>query len=350
MPRTAKAKLGPGVSTRAKDRSAPEEKSEILKMRREAQSLAEQVAALKEIIILNVKEEMQKKMAAQKEPPTKKTGDPQTNRGKEANNKKEKPSKTDERDRTAKPRTTTEETFPPMDATDANSSTWSKVIGRKARKAAQKGKKQGAQRETPSSKQQPNQRQKSTTRREPRKSKPLIRTPRRAAVSLTVAPGSDRTPEEVLIAARRKINLKDIGIGNVKIRFSVAVGILIEIPGKESAARADDLALRLKEIFPEKGDVRVARPFKKADIRLCGLDVSVQIAEVVAAVAVAKGCKEEEIKVGEIKKRSFDFTTGRRVGTMPSHGGQKDCRSRKNNNWVGSGPRRGAKTPPNDLL
>ena len=119
-----------------------------------------------------------------------------------------------------------------------------------------------------------------------------------------MAPGSERTPQEVLTAARKKINFRDIGIADVKIRFTVTGGILIEISGKDSTAKADDLTIRLREIFPENEDVRVTRPVKRTKVRISGLDVSVLTAEIVVAVASVGGCTKEEIKIGDIKKRS----------------------------------------------
>ncbi|XP_053990088.1 uncharacterized protein LOC128882503 [Hylaeus volcanicus] len=48
-------------------------------------------------------------------------------------------------------------------------------------------------------------------------------------------------------------------------------------------------------------EVRVARPVKKAEFRLTGLDISVTSQEVVAAVAKAGGCTAETVRVGELK-------------------------------------------------
>ena len=64
------------------------------------------------------------------------------------------------------------------------------------------------------------------------------------------------------------------------------------------------MATRLKEIFPEEGEVRVARQTKKAEIRISGLDESIKPEEVIDAVAAVGGCESKSIKLGEIKKRS----------------------------------------------
>ena len=46
-----------------------------------------------------------------------------------------------------------------------------------------------------------------------------IRSPRRAAVALAVAPGSTKSCEELLTAARAKVHLPEIGIPNIKIIY-----------------------------------------------------------------------------------------------------------------------------------
>ena len=97
-----------------------------------------------------------------------------------------------------------------------------------------------------------------------------VKPSRRAAVALTVAPGSGKRCEEAL--ARGKIRLQDIGVSNVRVRYTVAGGILIEVTGEESPAKADNLAAKLKEIFPEDEDIRVTRPTKRTELRISGLD------------------------------------------------------------------------------
>ena len=128
--------------------------------------------------------------------------------------------------------------------------------------------------------------------------------PSRAAVAITVAPGSARSCREVLAAARAKIPLYEIGVSNAKIRQTMAGGILVEIPGQESAAKADYLAAKLKKVFPDEGDVRISRPVKRAEIRICGLDESIHPGEIKDTIAAKGGCDSEDIKVGEIKRRS----------------------------------------------
>ena len=153
-----------------------------------------------------------------------------------------------------------------------------------------------------------------------------VKPPRRAAVALTVAPGSGKRYEDALATARGKMRLKDIGVSDVRIRYTVTGGILIEVPGEESAAKADNLAAKLIEIFPEDEDIRVTRPTKKSELKISGLDGSIQTEEVIAeVVAATSDCSENDVRIGEIKKRS---PRGLGAVCVPNHSGQKSRRQR----------------------
>ncbi|XP_076182678.1 uncharacterized protein LOC143154441 [Ptiloglossa arizonensis] len=69
------------------------------------------------------------------------------------------------------------------------------------------------------------------------------------------------------------------------------------------AARADRLAEKLGEALAPRG-VRVARPTKSAELRVCGLDDSVTREEVARALAQAGGCSEGDIRTGEVRRSS----------------------------------------------
>jgi len=81
----------------------------------------------------------------------------------------------------------------------------------------------------------------------------------------------------------------------------VTGAVVYEIPGKNRDLKADQLAQRLREVLAEKEGVRIARPHKRGDIRVRGLDESATVEEVTAAVAKAGGCQVAEIKAGEIR-------------------------------------------------
>lgn len=58
--------------------------------------------------------------------------------------------------------------------------------------------------------------------------------------------------------------------------------MLIEIPGPESAAKADALASKLKEVF--QNEFTVNRPVRKGEVRVVGLDDSVSQDEVACVI------------------------------------------------------------------
>ena len=58
----------------------------------------------------------------------------------------------------------------------------------------------------------------------------------------------------------------------MRIRYTVAGWILIEVSGEESAAKADNLAAKLIEIFPEDEGIKVTRPTKRSKLMISGLD------------------------------------------------------------------------------
>ncbi|CAK9834490.1 Uncharacterized 50 kDa protein in type I retrotransposable element R1DM [Anthophora retusa] len=64
----------------------------------------------------------------------------------------------------------------------------------------------------------------------------------------------------------------------------------------------------MSEVLADTG-VKVANPTKSAEIRLRGLDDSVQPQEVVAAVAAFTGCPEAEVRVGRIRLTSISMGT-----------------------------------------
>ncbi|KAK1124411.1 hypothetical protein K0M31_006771 [Melipona bicolor] len=96
----------------------------------------------------------------------------------------------------------------------------------------------------------------------------LARASRQAAVTLTVASGSQKTYAEIMSIARIKIS--EIGILEV---------------------------CRLKKIFPETGEVKIARPIKKAYLRISGLENSITSTEVTLAMATAGACEVAECEV-----------------------------------------------------
>ncbi|XP_053990547.1 atherin-like [Hylaeus volcanicus] len=78
------------------------------------------------------------------------------------------------------------------------------------------------------------------------------RAPKRAAVTLTVTEGSDTTYTDVWRRATAGVRLGDAGITAIRFRRGQTGALIIEVPGPESAARADKLAGMLREVFQRR--------------------------------------------------------------------------------------------------
>ena len=141
--------------------------------------------------------------------------------------------------------------------------TWAEVVSRKKMAAKGKAEKAPSRKDTA-----PRGRQERDDRQTPKGMrsgvKPSVNPPRRAAVAITLAPGSSKTCGEVLAAARAKIRLSEIGGPVARIRQTMAGGILFEIPGQDRFAKADHLAAKLSEVFATEEEVHVSRPHKRA--------------------------------------------------------------------------------------
>ncbi|XP_067216852.1 uncharacterized protein [Linepithema humile] len=130
------------------------------------------------------------------------------------------------------------------------------------------------------------------------------RAPRTAAVAIK---GKDPqcSYAEILSEARRKISLTSLGIDSSKVRPAASGGVIIEIPGANRTQKADTLAGKLREAFGERKEgeeVIISRLSVKGELRIIGLDDSVDAAEVQGAVAEKGGCTVEEVRVGQIQR------------------------------------------------
>lgn len=124
-----------------------------------------------------------------------------------------------------------------------------------------------------------------------------------AAVTITLLPpaeGADKpTMAGVLALASARINLAELGIEHLRPKRAVTGGLILEVPGQESAPRADALAERLRTALADE-PVKVSRPVRRMDLRITGLDDAATAASVAAAVAAAGGCGEGEVRAGTI--------------------------------------------------
>lgn len=138
-----------------------------------------------------------------------------------------------------------------------------------------------------------------------------LQAPRSTAEVITLQPGAEKrgvTYAKILTEAKSKIDLSELGIKALRFRRAATGARILEIPGVTSGEKADCLAGKLKASLNEE-DVRVARPTKCAELRISGLDESVSVEEVAAAVVRDGECSSESIKVGEIREDSSGQNT-----------------------------------------
>ncbi|XP_029162128.1 uncharacterized protein LOC114933703, partial [Nylanderia fulva] len=86
------------------------------------------------------------------------------------------------------------------------------------------------------------------------------------------------------------------------MRFGVTGGLLLQVPGKDTAAKADLFAGRLREVF-SGGDVVVSRPQKTMELRLRGTmgKETASREEILEALGSLGGCSAGDIRIGSIR-------------------------------------------------
>lgn len=88
------------------------------------------------------------------------------------------------------------------------------------------------------------------------------------------------------------IKLDKLRIAGIRVRQTVAVGMMIQVSGDGKNAKADALASRMRKVIGSANlDVRVRRPAKSKAIRVAGFDDSVTRKELEADLASAGGCR-----------------------------------------------------------
>lgn len=135
-----------------------------------------------------------------------------------------------------------------------------------------------------------------------------------AAVSiLCTTPGQY---EAIVAEAKRKIKLSDLGIEKgLKFKRAITGALTLEVPESDSAKHADALAERLVVLFAARGDIKVTRPCRMAELRVKDLDDSVSGWDVSHALAEVGGCRPSEVSTGGGEARSQRFGDG--VGALP---------------------------------
>jgi len=124
------------------------------------------------------------------------------------------------------------------------------------------------------------------------------RAPRNAAVSIK-ANTVGLSYAEIIKQAREKVNLKELGIVNPRMRRAANGGVIIEIAGPEGAVKADSLVSRLREVIGDSAVV--SRPVVKADLKISGFDESVLKDEVITVLTESGECLASDVRVGPFR-------------------------------------------------
>jgi len=122
--------------------------------------------------------------------------------------------------------------------------------------------------------------------------------PKTAAVQVTCPPG---TYAETMRAARERVDLRGLGIGELRPRRARTGALLLEIPGGDGAARAETLTRELREALRDREGVIITRPIKTAELRIKDLEDSVSAVDIAVAIAKTGQCEQEEVRVGAIR-------------------------------------------------
>jgi len=124
------------------------------------------------------------------------------------------------------------------------------------------------------------------------------RAPRNAAVSIkTNMDGLSYA--EIIKQTHEKVNLKELGIVNPRMRRAANGGVIIEIVGPEGAVKANTLASRLRNIIGDSAVV--SRPVVKADLKISDFDESVLKDEIITVLTESGECLASDIRVGSFR-------------------------------------------------
>jgi hypothetical protein len=120
-------------------------------------------------------------------------------------------------------------------------------------------------------------------------------------VTLTLSEGAktNTTYAEIITTARRSIPPTEIGVKSIGMRKAVTGAIIIEVPGNKGREKALQLATHLTKV-PDPTAVNVAAPTRTAQLKIAGIDISIEKEELRQALVLAAESGVAEIQVGEI--------------------------------------------------
>lgn len=169
---------------------------------------------------------------------------------------------------------------------------WSKAESRKKRRKRQRQRRAAEKAAATKEK---------TSQAPQKKTSVKLASPRTTAVLITLQPEAlERgvTYAQAIARAKREVQITDLGIAGVRIRQTTTGARVLQVPGASSGEKADRLAQKIQAALGE--DAKVARPTRRVELRISGLDDSVTTEEVCAAVAAKAMCPTDQVKVGAI--------------------------------------------------
>lgn len=125
--------------------------------------------------------------------------------------------------------------------------------------------------------------------------------PRTAAVSIKGDVKKGFSYADVLRKARTQIKMNDLHIDAPRIRKGLNGATIIEISGPDCGDKARQLANKLHEVLSEDKAI-ITTPTIRGDLRITGLDESIDKEEIGWAIGEEGCCESKEVKVGEIKR------------------------------------------------
>ncbi|VVC88910.1 unnamed protein product [Leptidea sinapis] len=136
-----------------------------------------------------------------------------------------------------------------------------------------------------------------------------LKAPSTAAVVITLrkeALADGATYAQALAAAKERVSLTEIGVQGVRTRKMALGGRILEIGGPKRNQQDDRFAEELRGAL--EGIATVNRPVKSADVRISGLEDSVTVEDVVAAIAAKGECPSEQVRAGRLVMGSLIIT------------------------------------------
>lgn len=126
----------------------------------------------------------------------------------------------------------------------------------------------------------------------------LPRAPRSSAVTLTLSEGSTKSYAEVLAEARKSQVLQKCGLDKVRMRKATTGAIVISVPEDAEKTKATQLATHLSKVL-DSSTVKMSTSTTMAEMKVVGIDISLDREEIQQELAKAAGCEANEVKVWE---------------------------------------------------